>query len=245
MLSKPLNILFITGLISLSSCSLLKRDRVTRHNGIQRSDFDLPVFAYPAPDSLKNNTLVLILSGDGGWMDFEDEISLKFSGSGFNTVGFNSRDYFWEGKTPRKTAEDIGMLLMVYVRQYRPEKIILCGYSFGADVIPFVYNRLHPRLKSRVAALGMLSPFATSDFKVRTSDLLNIAKDNKKYNVKTEVDKVKIPIYCFYGKDEDPRALEGIRKSNFYVKLIPGDHSYDQTSFNEIIAIITRGVNQK
>ncbi|WEK17452.1 MAG: hypothetical protein P0Y49_11665 [Candidatus Pedobacter colombiensis] len=245
MLNKSLNILFITGLISLSSCSLLKRDRVTRHNGIQRSDFDLPVFLYPAPDSIKNNTLVLILSGDGGWVDFEDEISLKFSSSGFNTIGFNSRDYFWAGRTPRKTADDLSMLLMIYVRQYRPEKIILCGYSFGADVIPFVYNRLHPRLKSRVAVLGMLSPFATSDFKVRTSDLLNIAKDNKKYKVKMEVDKVKIPIYCFYGQDEDPRALEGVLKSNFYLKLLPGDHTYDQTSYNDIINTITKGIHQK
>jgi type IV secretory pathway VirJ component len=185
--------------------------------------------------------MVLMLSGDGGWVDFEDKISLKFSGSGFNTVGFNSRDYFWESKTPAKTTEDLANLLKIYLKHYKEEKIILCGYSFGADVIPFIYNRLHLHLKSKIVALCMLSPFATSDFKVHTSDLLNISKDNKKYKVKQEVEKVSIPVYCFYGQDEDPRPLEGISKPNFHLKILSGNHSYDESVYHDIITTITKG----
>lgn len=225
-------------LLSLTGCGLLKRNRVSRHNGIQRSDFDLPVFIYPSAD-LKAKSLILILSGDGGWVEFEDQISVQFSGNGFNTIGFNSRDYFWEQKTPRRTAIDLAMLIHKYIRQYQPQNIILCGYSFGADVIPFVYNRLPPHLKSRITALGMLSPFATTDFKVHTSDLLNIASDNKQFKVRPEVEKIKIPVFCFYGLDEEPRPLEEIGKANFYLKLLPGDHRYDEIGYKEIITTIT------
>jgi len=231
-------------LISLTGCSLLKRDRITRHNGIQRSDFDLPVFVYPAADSNKTQTLVIMLSGDGGWLDFEDALSLQFSKEGFNTVGFNSRDYFWEQKTPRQTTEDLSELLHIYIQQYRPQNIILCGYSFGADVVPFIYNRLQPRLKRRVSAVALMSPFATTDFKVHTTDLLNIAKDNRKYKVRTEIERIRVPIFCFYGKDEDPKAQQGFVKPNFYLKLLAGDHSYEDTVYKEIIHTVTKGAKQ-
>lgn len=245
MANKNLYLLIVTTLLSLSGCSLLKRERVTRHNGIARSDFDLPVFAYPAADSNKTGTLVVMLSGDGGWLDFEDSLSVQFSRAGFNTIGFNCRDYFWERKTPRQTAEDLSMLLHVYIQQYNSTKIVLCGYSFGADVVPFIYNRLRPHLKARIAALGMLSPFATTDFKVHTSDLLNIAKDNRKYKVKAEIDRVRIPVFCFYGKDEEPKAQENILKPGFYLKLLAGDHRYEESTYQEIVNTITKTINQR
>lgn len=230
--------------MSLTGCSLLKRDRVTRHSGIVHSDFNLPVFVYPAADSIKTRTLVVMLSGDGGWLDFEDAISLQLSKEGFNTIGFNSRDYFWERKTPRQTGEDLSRLLHIYIRQYRPQNVILCGYSFGADVIPFIYNRLAPRIKHNVSVIAMMSPFATTDFMVHTSDLLNIAKDNRKYKVRTEIERIRIPIFCFYGKDESPKAQEGLLKTNFHLKLIDGDHSYDDTTYKEIIKTVMKGAKQ-
>lgn len=240
-----LHIIFLIGLIGLTGCSLLKRERVTQHSGIERSDFDLPVFAYPAADSNNNQTLVLMLSGDGGWLDFEDKLSLEFSHAGFTTIGFNSRDYFWERKTPRQTADDLGMLLRIYIRQYNPAKIVLCGYSFGADVTPFIYNRFRPRLKSRIAAVALLSPFATTDFKVHTSDLLNIAKDNRKYKVKAEIDRIKAPIFCFYGADEEPKPQAEIVKPGFTLKLLSGDHRYEDTAFKTIVETISKEVNPK
>jgi type IV secretory pathway VirJ component len=240
MINKILYLLFLTTSISLTGCSLLKRDRVTKHSGIVHSDFNLPVFVYPAADSAKTRTLVVMLSGDGGWLDFEDAISLQFSKQGFNTIGFNSRDYFWERKTPRQTTEDLSRVLHIYIKKYKPQNIVLCGYSFGADVMPFIYNRLYPRIKRNVSAIAMMSPFATTDFMVHTSDLLNIAKDNRKYKVSTEIERIRIPIFCFYGKDESPKAQEGLLKPNFHLKLLPGDHRYENGAYREIINTVTK-----
>lgn len=244
MLKKISYILFLISILSfpsLTGCGLLKRSRITQLNGIARNDFDLPIFIYPSPDS-SSNALAIVLSGDGGWAEFEDEISMQFAAAGLNTIGFNSRDYFWEQKTPRQTADDMALLIRKYARKYKPKKILLCGYSFGADVVPFIYNRLHQHLKNRITALALLSPFATTAFKVHTSDLLNIAKDNKKFNVKAEVDKVKIPIFCFYGQQEDPKPLEGIVKANFFLNTLPGGHSYNNIGYKDMISILKKAL---
>lgn len=224
-------------LLSLNSCSLLKRDRYAKNNGIRRSDFDLPLFFYPAADQ-RSNTLILVLSGDGGWVDFEDQIAVQFAAAGFNTVGFNSRSYFWNQKTPRSTANDLSMLIEVYRKQYHADNIILCGYSFGADVVPFIYNRLPLHLRLRTLKLAMLSPFASSDFMVHTSDLLNIGGDNHPFKVQPEVEKIRIPTLCFYGEDEDPKPLETVKRKNFFLKLLPGNHKYDKSAYQLIIETI-------
>ena len=38
----------------------------------------------------------------------------------------------------------------------RKQRVLLVGYSFGADVLPFVVNRLPPDLRDRVASVSLL-----------------------------------------------------------------------------------------
>jgi type IV secretory pathway VirJ component len=102
----------------------------------------------------------------------------------------------------------------------------LTGFSFGADVVPFLYNRLPADLKNKVSTLQLLSPFLSTDFKIDIADLIVPGDDNKTFKVKDEVEKVTIPIYCFYGEDEDPKSLADLDKKNFFIKLLPGDHHY-------------------
>jgi type IV secretory pathway VirJ component len=33
----------------------------------------------------------MFLSGDGGWIQFNDALATEFSNSGYHTIGFNSR----------------------------------------------------------------------------------------------------------------------------------------------------------
>lgn len=221
----------------LSGCALIKKDRAIKHNGLSRSDFNLPLVFYPAKNS-ESRSLVIFLSGDGGWLEFEDKLSLTLAADGNQTIGFNSRSYFWDRKTPGKTAADLSRLVGKYARIYHAKTIILCGYSFGADVIPFIFNRMPPRLRSKVPALVMMSPFSTTDFKVHTSDLLNIAADNRPFKVTEEVAKVNIPIICFYGAEEEPKSIADLSKKNFTVKLIPGNHQYIDSAYTDILKSI-------
>lgn len=219
----------------LSGCGLLSRIRQTKHHGIETHDFDLPVITYPSADSTSRKLLILF-SGDGGWLDFEDQLGTGFAAEGFETIGFNSRTYFWTNRTPEQTADDVMQLISKYSSLYKTNRIYLCGYSFGADIVPFIYNRLVPSMKNKVVAITLLSPFATSDFMVHTSDLLNIAGDDKPYKVQPEVDAITIPVFCFYGQGENPKPLDTVVKRNFSIRLLPGDHHYDAAGYPDILS---------
>ncbi|MDB5019117.1 MAG: Virulence factor family protein [Pedobacter sp.] len=224
----------IVYIITISSCSILKRNRVSGSHGIQKNDFDLPIVVYPSSNPASKR-LVIMLSGDGGWLDANDQLAGAFSNRGFHVIGFNSRSYFWTQKSPEKTAADISLLINHYTNLYKTNRIYLVGYSFGADVAPFVYNRLPKAIKRRVVAIELLSPFATSDFMVHTSDLLNISSDNKQYRVAEELLSIRIPVFCFYGEKESPKALEGVKKRNFILRQVAGDHHYESSSNEKIV----------
>jgi type IV secretory pathway VirJ component len=226
--------LCLISIFLLSGCGLLLKTRQTNHHGLATNDFDLPVINYPSADT-SSRKLMIFFSGDGGWLDFEDQLCSQFAADGYETIGFNSRTYFWTARTPEQTAKDITLLITKYSRLYKTNRIYLSGYSFGADVVPFIYNRLPSAMKNRVVALELLSPFASSDFMVHTTDLLNIAGDDKPYKVEPEVEAVRIPVFCFYGADEEARPLEMLRRRNFNLKLLPGDHHYEPAGYPEIV----------
>ena len=48
--------------------------------------------------------------------------------------------------------------------------MLLVGYSFGADVLPFVVNRLPADLRARVASVSLLGIDSNASFEVRVTD---------------------------------------------------------------------------
>ena len=120
--------------------------------------------------------------------------------------------------------------------KYGTNQVYVCGYSFGADVVPFIYNRLPIRAKRHVMAIEMLSPYATTAFKVRFGDLTNLSADNNPYKVDIEIQKLNIPIFCFYGNDETEKPLENLLHKNFSVGRLSGDHHYEETEYDKIVS---------
>lgn len=222
----------------LNSCGLVLKERTISHNGIEKTDFGLPLIIYHSSKPFTSK-LVILLSGDGGWMDFNNQLAVHFSKQGFNAIGFNCRTYFWHQRTPEQIAEDFSQFVRKYSKQWKSKHIILSGYSFGADVVPFLYNRLPEDLKNKVTAIQLLSPFLSTDFKVHISDLFNQGKDDRTYKVSSEIEKIEIPIYCFYGEQEEPKSLATINKKKFILRILPGDHRYID-GYNEIVASVRK-----
>lgn len=229
--------LLVISILLLSSCAIFKRERVHENFGVESREFNLPVFFYPAKNPAAKK-LLIFLSGDGGWIKFEDDLSLMFAKNGFHTIGINSRDYFWKQKTPEETGIDISQLIRKYALKYQTHQIYLCGYSFGADIIPFIYNRLPFRAKRHVVALEMLSPYSTTAFKVRFGDLTNLSSDNNPYKVNLEVEKINVPIYCFYGIEENEKPLESTIQKNFILSKLRGDHHYEEIEYEKIVSAL-------
>ena len=104
----------------------------------------MPVVEVPATNP--NETVTLFYSGDGGWRDLDRAVAGQMADLGYPVVGVDTLRYFWSGKTPEKAASDLAATMAYYRIAWKAKTFVLAGYSFGADILPAVYNRLSGRI---------------------------------------------------------------------------------------------------
>ena len=76
-------------------------------------------------------------------------------------------------------------------RWYASE-VALIGCSFGADVMPFVYNRLPHRSRLRVALIALLGFSRTADFQITLTGWLGEPPQLDALPVLPEADKFRL-----------------------------------------------------
>jgi type IV secretory pathway VirJ component len=165
---------------------------------------DLPLEEVPASGraSGQGDEFALLLTGDGGWAGLDQELAARLGASGVPTVALNSLKYFWRERTPDETARDIARVLRHYLSAWNRQRVLLIGYSFGADVLPFIVNRLPPELRERIASVSVLGIDAHAAFEVRISDW--IGTDSGGPPTRPELAKVShVPVLCIYGEGEE------------------------------------------
>lgn len=177
--------------------------------------------------------LVLFISGDGGWNSFSKHMAASYNAEGFDVIGLNSFKYFWKKKTPIEAASDIAELLNTYLSEWHKQQIIICGFSFGADVTPFIFQHLPETLKSKVSLVQLISPSAYTDFEIHVMDMLGSNDRVRAMNIATAVAQLDVPVTCFYGAEETEKPLAAVKKTNLKLIVLPGDHHYAK-SYMEI-----------
>ncbi len=189
----------------------------------------------------KKNTLpfVFMISGDGGWTSFDQSLAEALAAKGIYVVGLDAQKYFWNEKTPDNTAAEINKVILKYQAQFGKKNFILAGYSFGASVIPFLATRLPSDMEKNLKGVFSLSPDGEADFEIHISDMLNFGKAKGKYNVVSEMKKIKgLKPVCIFGKEEDDDGKAGFLKNGIKVINIPGNHHYDK-DYMRIASIIS------
>jgi type IV secretory pathway VirJ component len=87
-------------------------------------------------------------------------------------VGLDSLRYFWHGRTPEQTARDLAAMIENYRRRWNRPAVHLVGYSFGADVLPFLVNRLPAALAADVRSVTLVAPSESATFEIHISNWL-------------------------------------------------------------------------
>src|SRR5881628_1208854 len=106
---------------------------------------NLPLIKVPAKAPGRDE-LAVLLTGDGGWAQTDKGLSEALTKGGIPVVGWNSLRYFLKRRDPDRSAKDLERILRHYLPLWHKERVILIGYSFGADVMPFLASRLPPDL---------------------------------------------------------------------------------------------------
>ena len=177
------------------------------------------------PTNANSNTLAVIVSGDGGWAGIDKQVAEALNKDGISVVGLNSLQYFWTKKDPDTAGKDLTRILNYYSQAWNANKIILIGYSTGADTLPFMINHLPEALKSKVHAVALLGMGKDANFEFHVSDWLYAASGI--YKVIPEVQKLKgMNVICIYGEDETDNTCHYLDKKSFNIIEIQGSHHF-------------------
>jgi type IV secretory pathway VirJ component len=175
---------------------------------------DLPLHEVTARGA-QGTTFAVHITGDGGYGVTDKGVTEGLAEHGISTVVLNSLHYFWKARTPDQTAADVVRILRYYLTSWKKTDVILVGYSRGADVLPFVVNRLPADLRGRVRELVLLGAGKEAGFELNLTGWLH---HTKTYPVLPEIEKLRgMHIVCFYGtEDKDalgPRLDAGLAKT--------------------------------
>lgn len=188
---------------------------------------NLPLTIIPAT---KRDTLpfLFFISGDGGWTGFDQSLCQSLAAKGISVVGLDSQKYFWNEKSPSEAAADISQALEYYMQLWKNDKFIIAGYSFGADVLPFIIRKMPAGIAGKIHRTFMLSPSETADFEIHISDMLNFGNSNDTYDVIKEVRSMsgKKPV-CIFGDSEDENSRTNFSNTGAEIILLPGSHHYN------------------
>ncbi|QGG93035.1 virulence factor family protein [Agrobacterium sp. MA01] len=191
---------------------------------------DLPLVEdIVAPD---HDTVAIFYSGDGGWREIDQRISARLNANGVPVIGVDALRYFWSEKTPEETAADLARIIAHYRNRLGVSRVVLIGYSFGANILPRVYGLLPQPDRNSVTLLSLLALSHQADFEIAVSGWLGAAGQGRHGDPVDHLETVETAkIQCVYGLEEQDTAcpaLEGRVTDGLELIARPGGHHFDE-----------------
>jgi len=180
------------------------------------------------PSASPSGLMAIVLSGDGGWRDLDKTIAEDLQARGVSVVGWDSVRYFWSKKSPEQTAADLSAVIQAYRDKWHADKVALVGYSFGADVLPFAYDRLAADIKSHVAQISLLGFADAADWEIRVAGWLGAAPSADAVPVAPAIKQVPANlVQCFYGEEESDSFCPKLAGQGAEIIKTTGGHHFD------------------
>ena len=203
---------------------LTKREEAP--NTMDASLSDLPLVEVPAQGG-ESNFFAVIISGDGGWAGLDREVGGALARRGIPVVGLNALQYFWTKREPEGASEDLARILRHYQRAWNKNNVLLIGYSLGADVLPFMANRLPADLLDHVREIVLLGPGRKTEFEFHFTEWLSESGDGTAKPVLPEVEKLRgRNVICMYGTEEVTSLCPLLGPGLAKIMSMPGGHHF-------------------
>lgn len=173
-----------------------------------------------------SDTLAVLLTGDGGWAGLDQELSAQLANRGVPVIGFNSLKYFWTKRSSDEAAVAVANVIRNYLGAWSKQRVILIGYSFGADVLPFIVNRLPDDLRKRIASVNLLGLSTEATFEIHVADWIpgNVSKGQP---IEPELYKVSdAPMLCLYGSSDKNDLCPKLSPQRITQEQFDGGHHF-------------------
>lgn len=205
----------------------------------------LPVVERPATINAGGNTVAIMITGDGGWRPVDERVTKRLRAAGIPVAGLLAPDYFRKRRTPDESAADLDRIIRFYQEKWQKPRVVLIGYSRGADSLPFMVNRLSPEIREVVDLVALLAPEPWIDFKFNPWwSPARYFHHEPQYPVLPEVEKMRaLRVTCVYGENEKDSLCPSLDPAYFTIVREPGGHhfggKYDEVA-NAILSELAR-----
>ena len=176
-----------------------------------RGDQPMRVYAPAATgERTPGKPVVLIVSGEGGWRAFDDQLASWLASAGYWVGGMDCLKYFWKPQDDRGAlAADVTRFADALKRvssSPAETRVVLAGFSFGADLAPWIAGA--ENRDPRIAALVLIGPDLTGSLEARVIEILGFATTAHTFDTSKALDDVRsIPVLFVHGgKDEGSAA---------------------------------------
>jgi type IV secretory pathway VirJ component len=195
---------------------------------------DLPLIEVAVGGPTKN-LMAVHITGDGGWGVTDRGLSNALAGNGVPVVALNALQYFWKRRTPDEASGDLSRILSTFLAAWKKDKAVLIGYSLGADVLPFMVNRLSDDLRSKIHSIVLLGPSNEVDFEFHLADWLGKSGHKTALQVLPEIERLRgEKILCIYGEDDRDAVCHKLAPGLAKVVVLKGGHRLGG-GFNQLI----------
>lgn len=174
--------------------------------------------------------MAIVMSGDGNWAESVQAITRTLNAAGIPVVGIKSRAYLTSGsRTPESATRDVERILETYLAGWKVDSVLLIGYSRGANILPFVVNRLQAGLRARVGLLALISPSVRASFEFHFSDLFSSKVRPTDLDLGSEVARISgVRVLCMSGADDEVALCPKVDPGRVTVIIKPGGHHLDK-----------------
>ncbi len=189
----------------------------------------VPLTEVPATGGPDRPQFAVMLSGDGGWALLDRAVTAELAKKGLPAIGWDSLSYFWKARQPDEVALDLERILRHYLDIWKKDRIVLLGYSFGADVLPAVTSRLPKELRNRIDLVAFLGLSNYASFEFNLSDWVSDKPSEGDQPVRPELEKLSgLKRLCIYGAEEEGALCPNLTSLGVIAEKMPGDHHFDE-----------------
>ncbi len=182
------------------------------------------------PARVSASHFVILYSGDGGWAEFDENLANSFNEKGIPVVGIDSLKYFWKKRDIKSAGEDLQNLIKTYQKIFGLSSYQLVGFSFGADVMPFLIESLPLAQRKNIKSVSLLALSYSVDFEFHFSNW--IKESDGGLRVEPQLNKLgDLKVNCLYGKEDSESLCAHLKPgSGKSIELQGGHHFDDQTN---------------
>jgi len=217
-----------------------------------RGEFSLLVYRpAPLPASQRSDALplVLLVSGEGGWRGFDEDVAGHLRGAGYWVGGIDAMKYFWTAQDDRQalTADmrAYGGALAAAAGSDAEATFVLAGFSFGADLAPWVAGA--GGWGGRVKGLVLIGPDEEGSLEFRIMEMLGFRPKSHIFSVASALkDSAGIPAFFLHGEKDSGSAAPALAAGAGEPKkisVVPGANHHFSGHEEEMRIALLEGVD--